>query len=252
MLALLAATVMSQTQPSLAIPPLSTSGIDPVVARAWEGRLVERLSSPRWRVTSARDVEALLGLERQRQLLGCGADSSCVAELAGALGVDFVLSGSVVRSESGYLANLRILATRDGRAVAQASERLSTEAALLDWLDAAAPALRAQALGEAPAARWVPAVAGGALAVGSGVSFVIAGVSHRQLVDRQVTGDAIAATRATGERAQWIGVGLAAGAAVAITVSVVWSLSDKPAATVQPIAATDGTTSWLGVRGTFP
>jgi hypothetical protein len=37
----------------------------------------------------------LLGLERQKQMLGCAEDSSnCLAELAGALGARFVLNGS--------------------------------------------------------------------------------------------------------------------------------------------------------------
>ncbi|MFO0598352.1 MAG: hypothetical protein U0228_23810 [Myxococcaceae bacterium] len=253
MFALVVAAVLGQTLPSLAVPPLSASGIDPVVARAWEERLVERLSSPRWRVTSARDLETLLGMERQRQLLGCESNTSCLAELAGALGVDFVLSASVVRSESGYLASLRIVSTREGRAVAQASERVSTEAALLDWLDGAAHSVRAQVLGEeASAVRWVPAIVGGFLAAGSGVSFAIAASNYGQLVDRRVSGDAIATTRATGERAQWAGVALAAGAAVALAVSVVWNVTATPATRVQPIAATDGSTSWLGVRGTFP
>lgn len=254
MLSLLVATFLAQSQPSLAVPPLSSSGVDPLVVRAWEERLVDRLSSPRWRITSARDLQTLLGLERQKQLLGCESNTSCLAELAGALGVDYLLSGSVVRSESGYLANLRVLATRDGRAVAKASTRLKTEEALLDWLDEAGPALRVQVLGEESSGvtRWVPAIVGGALAVGSGVSFAIAGSNYQQLVERKVTGDAIATTRVSGERAQWLGVGLAAGAAVAIAVSVVWNVSSGSTSNVQPIAATDGSTSWLGVRGVFP
>ena len=45
-------------------------------------------------VTSSQDVKTLLGVERQRQLLGC-TESSCMAELTGALGARFVLSGTL-------------------------------------------------------------------------------------------------------------------------------------------------------------
>ena len=46
-------------------------------------------------VISAGDIRALLGVERQRALLGC-SDSSCTAELSGALGARFVLQGKTV------------------------------------------------------------------------------------------------------------------------------------------------------------
>jgi TolB-like protein len=49
----------------------------------------------RFDVVGSADISSLLGLEKQKQLLQCGEDSSCLAELGGALGVDYLLSGSV-------------------------------------------------------------------------------------------------------------------------------------------------------------
>lgn len=49
-----------------------------------------------FRVISSQDLTSLLGLERQRQLTGCG-DSSCLQELGGALGAQYVLSGDVTQ-----------------------------------------------------------------------------------------------------------------------------------------------------------
>ena len=51
-------------------------------------------------VTSSKDVQAIVGLDRQKQLLGCGTQS-CSAELAGALSVDAPLFGSVAKAGSG-------------------------------------------------------------------------------------------------------------------------------------------------------
>ena len=45
------------------------SGVDPAVGAAWQERFVSRLRTERLKVTTAQDVQQLLGLERQRALL---------------------------------------------------------------------------------------------------------------------------------------------------------------------------------------
>lgn len=47
-----------------------------------------------FQVISSSDMAAALGLERQRQLLGCN-ESNCMTELGGALGVDYIARGTV-------------------------------------------------------------------------------------------------------------------------------------------------------------
>ena len=49
-------------------------------------------------VVSGAEIRSLIGFERQKQLLGCKEDSSCIAEMGGALGASgFVLvAGPVV------------------------------------------------------------------------------------------------------------------------------------------------------------
>src|SRR3990172_8953663 len=54
----------------------------------YTGYFADRLIDQGLEVTSPRELTALLGLERQRQLLGCEDDSSCLIEIAGAIGVD--------------------------------------------------------------------------------------------------------------------------------------------------------------------
>src|SRR3954464_15436468 len=89
-----------------------------------------------FKVTTKNDVAQVLGIERQKQLLGCGdAQSSCLAELAGALGVDGILSGSLARIGSGFTVTLRVLRATDGSELATASVRVKNEEELQDWLD---------------------------------------------------------------------------------------------------------------------
>src|SRR5689334_21368477 len=45
-------------------------------------------------VTSGSQIRAMVGFDRQRQLLGCN-DASCLAEIGGALGVPYILATEV-------------------------------------------------------------------------------------------------------------------------------------------------------------
>jgi len=126
-----------------AVPKLAMSSfvcseeIAPGLCEAYERRFTNELTRTReLTVTTERDVQQLLGLERQKQLLGCAEDAmSCAAELAGALGVDGLLSGAVTRTPTGYLLNIKVTKAKDGSEWASASEILTSEGQLLDKLD---------------------------------------------------------------------------------------------------------------------
>jgi len=84
---------------------------------------------PTLAVVSGADLRALLGFERQRQLLGCTA-GACVTELAGTLGVAYLVSSEVSRVGSSWLLSLALLDANKGAAVT----RLTRKAASLDEL----------------------------------------------------------------------------------------------------------------------
>jgi hypothetical protein len=75
------------------------------------------------RVVGMAEIRELLGFERQRQLAGC-TESECLAEIAGALGVDEVLSGSIGKLGDSWLLNLRLQNLHTGATVSQASARI--------------------------------------------------------------------------------------------------------------------------------
>src|SRR5258706_7585909 len=78
-------------------------------------------------VLTAADVATLIGVERQRQMMGCNQNDNCFVELGQALGTDLILDASV-----GTVGNLRVLAMRlydskKSRAVARESITVNDE-----------------------------------------------------------------------------------------------------------------------------
>lgn len=89
-------------------------------ANAFSDLLVSALDGTGlFRVTSAKDLATILGLERQKQLMGCSDDSNCMAELANALGADLVLAASVGRLADTYLVTVRLIDGKRSRVVAR-------------------------------------------------------------------------------------------------------------------------------------
>ena len=71
--------------------------IAPEVVASFSDTFALRLNETgKVKVMTSGDVAAVLGAERQRQLLGCSdAASSCMAELASALGADAIAIGDI-------------------------------------------------------------------------------------------------------------------------------------------------------------
>jgi TolB-like protein len=136
-------------RPNVAIFSLEPkTGVPPATAEALTENFVEEVRScdAFGRVVSDKEIEAVIGLERQRQLVDCGS-GSCMAELAGSLGVDLIIRGSLAKFGNSYLFNVKAIDTRSGVAVAAVSERVrgDSEEALLDVIPHAAFQLAKQA-----------------------------------------------------------------------------------------------------------
>ena len=85
------------------------------------------------KVISARDVVTMLGLERQKQLIGaCTNDSSgCVSDLAGALGADLVFATSIGKAGDAYVVSARLFEGRESRVVGRGTLQAENANALL-------------------------------------------------------------------------------------------------------------------------
>lgn len=84
-------------------------------------------------VTTSEAIGELLALERQRQLMGCGMDESCMTEIVDALGLDFLVSGKVLKSgERSWSLNLTLLDVRRSKREGSESRTATSEGQLLE------------------------------------------------------------------------------------------------------------------------
>jgi hypothetical protein len=62
-----------------------------------------------------KDIERLVSLEMKKDVLGC-TEVTCMAEIAGALGADFVVTGEIGQIGSSRLMSIRVVDSRNGAA----------------------------------------------------------------------------------------------------------------------------------------
>ncbi len=127
--------VMLLASPAAPVPPVkiavldiaSSGEIDPGTMRVFSELIENRLRERGHEVIGRSDIEALLGLDRAKDALGCES-SSCAAELGGALGVDELIGG-FVHAVTGDGARKRVVVTlrrydaRKSRVIAATDEQ---------------------------------------------------------------------------------------------------------------------------------
>ncbi|MHB8876121.1 MAG: hypothetical protein ACYC8T_20720 [Myxococcaceae bacterium] len=126
----------------LASPGFSAVNVEPGVATFLSDHFAQQLALGGIKVATATEIGALIGLERQKQLVGCSDDAaSCLAELAGALGADGLITGSVARFGGTFQINIKIISARDGAALSVVSRTAKDEESALGMLTQAASEL---------------------------------------------------------------------------------------------------------------
>jgi TolB-like protein len=68
------------------------------------------------------DIESILGFEKQKKMFGCTEEASCLAEIGGALGVEFVIVGSLGRIGALNRLDVKLVETSKGRVRARTGE----------------------------------------------------------------------------------------------------------------------------------
>lgn len=127
----------------LAAPGFQTVNFDSKLADLYLDRFIVLAKNPDLVIVTSRDISQVLGMERQRELVGCGS-SNCVAELAGALGADAMLSGTVAKSEKSITLVIHAIRANDASELVSATVRADNEDALQDWIETHAKEFGAQ------------------------------------------------------------------------------------------------------------
>lgn len=163
MVLILASLLAASPEPlSIGITPLQLIQMPAELAGFSEDRLAIVMNQRGYKVTTPADIQALLGLERQRQLLGCSEDSSCMTEIASALGVPLIVVGRVSKIEDRVNVDLRVIRQRDAQVVASDTRSADGIKQLGSLVEEAAASLARQLAPKAAFAwkLWVPFVAG--------------------------------------------------------------------------------------------
>lgn len=258
--------------PRLASSGFSHVNLDDKTADFFDEFFAQQLQGEGVPVTTQSAVATLVGLERQRQLLGCSEeDSSCLAELAGALGVEGVVVGNLAKFGAEYVITVKLVSAKDATTVFSESGRMEGDKALLDWLtrtakrlavtlrpkETAAPVAQAPASAvtaapsgpSAPAPRgssrlgaWIAAGSAAALGVGSGGTYLLSWSRYEALrtgSDRLETPAHVQAAGTQGRQLQWASVGLGAAAVAAAGVSA-WLFLSAGAPAAVTVAPAEG------------
>ncbi len=87
----------AEARPKLAILDFAANGASKELASAAGGLAANELDRMAvFQVVTADAIRTMLAFEKQRQMLGC-AEAGCMAEIGGALGVDWLVSGKVTK-----------------------------------------------------------------------------------------------------------------------------------------------------------
>ncbi len=106
-----------------AVLDLSAQGLDDSVAEnltqllALELKRFEGVS-----VISRDEIKAMVRFETQKQTLQGKCDTSCLAKIVGALGVDYLVGGSVAKMGREYFVHLKLMDVRGARVVNRVTE----------------------------------------------------------------------------------------------------------------------------------
>jgi hypothetical protein len=115
LLATATAAEPDNTSVMIAVPELVPLGVPGEMAQNLTAVIAAELGRyDRVRVLSNREMAMLLGVERQKELLGC-SDDSCVSQLAGALGADKILSGQIGTIEQSVVLTLQLTNAKTAR-----------------------------------------------------------------------------------------------------------------------------------------
>ena len=106
-------STVAEAKKKIVILDLKMAGVGAEEAKTLKstlgGILAKSVTDLGYEVMSSADIQAIIGLERLKDLAGCESDTSCFTELGGALGADFLIGGSVGKLGDKYNVTLSLV-----------------------------------------------------------------------------------------------------------------------------------------------
>ena len=241
--------------PSVVVLPLETSGVRQDLADSI-GLVVPsevRRLLPGAKVISGSEIATFMSLERQRQLLGCESDSSCVAEMVGALGVDEIVSGKLGKVGHSYVLEVRRMDARKGTVRGSVAKSITDLDGLVPTLEASLDELYRGSEPHHAALSWGLVAGGGLLALAGTTGLVWSLGVNQQYVDQQTPGATPQVTQADAARVKTLyplsWAALAVGAAA--TTWGIMRLAGSAPAQLQVSFSPTPMGAFATVRGAF-
>lgn len=259
MLTTLAALALLAAPPKLAQLEWSTVEVKKELASFFSDELARALRREGLTIVTTSDMAAVIGLERQRQLLGC-SEGSCLAELGNAMGCDAVLQVSVARLGDSLRANLKVVKASDGSTLGEAVAEAADERRFVAELERAAGRLASTLLPPPQVTlrqrAAIPAIAGGVVFAGGAVLLGLAINASVQLeatlrTSKQAglpTAEAYARDGKVYQAVGWVGLGV--GAAALATALAFYLFGAEPPVRPQLTLAPTGAS--VGLAGVWP
>jgi TolB-like protein len=124
----LCAAVPAQAAPAggkakIAVTDIKTvQGVAQGTATILSDIVVSEVARAGYSVISQSDIDAMLGFEKKKAMLGCSEETSCLAEIGGALGVEYLVTGQVGKIGTRFRISLLVVDARRAVVVARAAE----------------------------------------------------------------------------------------------------------------------------------
>jgi hypothetical protein len=189
-----------QRLPKVATVDVKATGtFDPKTVAGLSSFIAIEASRHPVKVISGAEVRTMLGFEKERALVGC-TDSSCLVDVGGALGVDFLLVSEVSEVGGVWMLSLTLLDMKSAQAVGRALKRtrgtgdlvdLAAEAVAEVFARFAPPPRASRSAGTARTAGFVVGGVGLAVLAGGGASGFLAQQAYGQAEEAVKAGDAV-------------------------------------------------------------
>jgi len=183
----------SEKKPRLIINDFTALRVSPEEASALSDAVATYLAARGlFEVLGPRDVQTLLGLERQKQLVGaCNDDPlACSLDMSKLVSARFALAGSLARVGNAYQLTLQLIDTERSQAISRSSKLAGSLEALRELVPYAASEATGSPL-PPPPSRVLPVTllaAGGATLLSGGVVGLLALSKEGQLNDELCPG----------------------------------------------------------------